>query len=315
MPYRLPKSVRLKAQARGETGRAWMSGLHETVKALANEWQLRVGEVLEGGSESLVLTAELEDGVEAVLKVGIPGLCDCANEARAYRLTDRRGYPSLLKHSESYNAILLERLGSPLGTSTQSEAEQIRIICDTLAEAWVPLNAGHSLTTGAEKARALAEFIDLTWRKLRAPCSEATKELALIFALERQAAYDPENCVLVHGDAHAHNTLKRVNTKDDERSYKFIDPDGLFAEPALDLAIPMREWNEALLQGDAVRLGQRRCERLAARTGVDERAIWQWGFVERVSTGFLMMQVGMEKQGSETLYIAERWSAQRLAWS
>ena len=76
-----------------------------------------------------MLAAELEDGAKAVLKIGIPGSCDCANEARVYRLADRRGYPQLLEHSEAQNALLLERLGSPLGTSKRSEAEQIETIC------------------------------------------------------------------------------------------------------------------------------------------------------------------------------------------
>ncbi|HEY6739760.1 MAG TPA: hypothetical protein VI076_13025 [Actinopolymorphaceae bacterium] len=35
--------------------------------------------------------------------------------------------------------------------------------------------------------------------------------------------------------------------------YRFIDPDGLFAERAYDLAIPMREWSRELLAGDTVR--------------------------------------------------------------
>jgi hypothetical protein len=42
-----------------------------------------------------------------------------------------------------------------------------------------------------------------------------------------------------------------------------VDPDGLLAEPAYDLATPMREWNRELLDGDAARLGCERCAHLS----------------------------------------------------
>lgn len=45
-------------------------------------------------------------------------------------------------------------------------------------------------------------------------------------------------------------------------------PDGLIAERAYDLAIPMREWRADLLAGDSARLGRVRCQPLAALTWV-----------------------------------------------
>jgi streptomycin 6-kinase len=47
----------------------------------------------------------------------------------------------------------------------------------------------------------------------------------------------------------------------------------------------MREYNTELLAGDTARLVRERAESLAERCGVDARAVWEWGFVERVSTG------------------------------
>ena len=90
--------------------------------------------------------------------------------------------------------------------------------------------------------------------------------------------------------------------------YKFVDPDGLFAEPAYDLGILMRGWNEELLAGDTLALGRARCAMLAELTGVDGEAIWQWGFIERVSTGLLLTQLGLP-DARDTLAIAERWVA------
>ena len=56
------------------------------------------------------------------------------------------------------------------------------------------------------------------------------------------------------------------------------------------------------LEGDL----RERARRLAARIGIDEAAIWEWGVVERVSTGLLAARVGLQPVGQEMLAAAER---------
>ena len=96
---------------------------------------------------------------------------------------------------------------------------------------------------------------------------------------------------------------------DSQPRFKFVDPDGLFIERAYDLGIIMRGWDEDRLAGDPVARGLRRCHRLAALTGVAAEPIWQWGFVERVSSGLLCLQVGLEGAG-EMLAVADAWADQ-----
>ena len=81
----------------------------------------------------------------------------------------------------------------------------------------------------------------------------------------------------------------------------------MLAEPAYDLAIPMREWSRELLDGDTARLGPERCAYLSHLTGVDPQGIREWGFVERVSTGLLTTRVGADQVGREMLDVAEVW--------
>jgi streptomycin 6-kinase len=107
--------------------------------------------------------------------------------------------------------------------------------------------------------------------------------------------------VLVHGDGHGLNALRSST------GFKLIDPDGLFAERAYDLAIPLREWSVELLGGDALAVGRERCAQLGRLTGVDTEAIWQWAFVERVSTGLLLLSLEAEQLGREMLAVAEAW--------
>ena len=44
------------------------------------------------------------------------------------------------------------------------------------------------------------------------------------------------------------------------------------------------------------------------RVGDGGRGIWEWGFVERVSTGLLAIHVGADKMGREMLDAAEAWA-------
>jgi streptomycin 6-kinase len=45
---------------------------------------------------------------------------------------------------------------------------------------------------------------------------------------------------------------------------------------------------------------------LARRCGLDATAIWQWGVVERVSTGLLTTKIGLQPVGREMLAVADQ---------
>jgi streptomycin 6-kinase len=58
----------------------------------------------------------------------------------------------------------------------------------------------------------------------------------------------------------------------------------------------------ALLQGDP----HQRARWLAARSGLDATAIWQWGVIERVSTGLLCTKIELQPVGRQMLAAADR---------
>jgi streptomycin 6-kinase len=304
----VPNAVRQKAAARGVEGTRWLRGLGGVIEQLEHDWDVVVGSVLHGGSESYVAAGTTGEGVDVIVKIAIPGN-DLAGEATTLRLAEGHGYARLLQHDAARQAMLQERLGASLAELGLPSNLQIEIICATLRRAWqIPPPAGASLPSGADKARWLAQFIAATWEELNRPCSEPIIEQALSFAEVRRRAFDPDTAVLVHGDAHSHNTLQDLQHRSAAGArFKFIDPDGLFAERAYDLAIPMREWSSELLEGDPARLGRERSGLLGHLTGVDTQAIWEWGFVERVSTGLLVMQVGAEDVGRQMLEVAHHW--------
>lgn len=300
----VPEAVRLKALFQGTEGQRWLDGLGCLVRELEQEWGVAVGPVLGGGSESYVAAAVTAGGAEVVVKLEMPPYGSFEGEVKTLLSAEGRGYARLLAHDERRHATLQERLGPSLREVGPPVAAQIKILCATLRSAWeVPAPSG--LQTGAEKARWLSGFIAATWEKLDRPCSRSVVERAIAFADKREKTFDPKTAVLVHGDAHSDNALQDPGGASGGPRFKLVDPDGLLAEPAYDLAIPMRDWSGELLAGDTARLARERCARLARLTGVDPGAIWEWGFVERVSTGLLATLVGDHESGAEMLAVAE----------
>ena len=150
------------------------------------------------------------------------------------------------------------------------------------------------------------DFIPKVWQTLNRPCPRSIIDRALEF-LDERAAYDrPAEHVLVHGDANSANLLQVPGQPGE---FRFIDPDGLCYEKAYDVGVLMREWVDEY-RSAPVRAGQERCAHLHRRTGVDPRAIWQWGYLQSVSTGLVCMQIHYDDHtGDLLLQLADAWRA------
>jgi streptomycin 6-kinase len=301
----LPLEVRRRAMATGGAAQAWLADLPALAADIARDWGLTLGATLHGGSAAYVAQARTATGGAAVLKVQMPVEPAFENELEPLLLAHGRGYVRVLRHDRARRAMLQEPLGRRLSDLGLSIDAQMQAICATLRQAWVPATPQPWLNTGAEKAAWLTKFIGELWEELGRPCSQRVIDQAAAFAQARAAAYDPERSVLVHGDAHASNTLEAL---DWAGGFKLVDPDALFGEPAYDLAIPMRDWSAELLAGDPLALGRARCTRLAALSGLDPEPIWQWGVIERVSTGLFLMKLNAEAEGREMLRVSEAWA-------
>jgi streptomycin 6-kinase len=287
----LPGVVREKAFAVG-AGR-WLEELPQLVRALEADWRLSVGRVYVDSTEALVAEAECDDGTDVVLKLIVPRDGDAAlHEATVLRLADGEGCPRLLRADIARGALLMERLGRSLYELRLPIDRRHEILVSAAQRIWRPA-PGSGLPTGAAKADRLATFIAEMWEQLDRPCSERAVEDALACARRRGDAHRDETAVLVHGDVHQWNALEA------EAGFKLVDPDGLLAEREYDLGIIMRE---DPLEGDL----RARARWLAQRTGLDEPAIWEWGVVERVSTGLLGTRVGLQPVASEMLAAADR---------
>jgi streptomycin 6-kinase len=295
--------------------------------------------------------ARQADGAPAVLKLliprpaggapsspaGMPGLSTdvTRNEITALRMAGGSGCPRLLRSDESRGALLLERLGRSLHDLALPIGQRHEILCAAASRVWRPApDAG--LPTGADKGRWLIAFITRMWEELGRPCSERAVAAAIAGAEHRIAAHDDERAVLVHGDVHQWNALEagygtgagsnrsagdepggdeagtgQAGTSQpggrEPGGFKLVDPDGLLAEAEYDLGILMREDPLELMTGDP----RERARWLARRCGLDATAIWEWGLAERVSTGLLLTQVGLQPVGRQMLAAANHVARQR----
>lgn len=282
-------------KARTEGAERWLDGLSGFVADLEREWSLAIGRPYVDATEAFVAEASLRDGTSAVIKLVVPRDGDAARrEIAVLRATDGQGCARLLRHDANRGALLLERLGPSLHDLGLPIRRRHEILCAAAAQVWrAKPEAG--LPTGANKGHWLRKHITTSWEDLDHPCSERAVDHALGCAARRVDAHDDERAVLVHGDVHEWNALRASD------GFKLVDPDGLRAEAEYDMGIVMREDPVPLLHGDP----RDRARWLAHHAGLDATAIWEWGVVERVSTGLLGTRIGLQPVARQMLAAAD----------
>jgi streptomycin 6-kinase len=286
----------------GPETRAWVEALPEIVGRVSAVWSLTAGPVLWGGKSAFVMRVQ-RGGGDAVLKIAPPGR-QFARQIATIAAAGGRGYVRLLAHDLSVNAALLEPLGGTLLESSCSMEEKLDVLAATLVEAW---KTPKPPATGWHKAAQLTQDITAHWERLGRPCSATVTRTAIEYAGRRQAGTGMET-VLCHGDPHPANALAVAQQRAGaESGYVFVDPDGFICDPAYDLGVTVRSFTgELLASDDPVAVLRGWCARLAGATGVDARAIWEWAFIERVSSGLFLMIGGHLDEGRAHLDSAER---------
>jgi streptomycin 6-kinase len=293
----VPDEVRSRTLADGHA--AWLDGLPSVLDSLAQDWSLTIGATMRGGHAALVVEATLATG--PVGPQGRGSRIPTPARLRGDRARSRRGKSCarLIRRDLTRDALLLERLGPAMSDVIVDHRSQHAMLCDTIAQLWRPLDDDIDLPTGADLAHRMRHLIPQLWEELERPCSAATIDDAVECADRRERAHHRRTSVLVHGDVHEANALQTA-----DGTFKLIDPDGLRAEPACDLGTIVRCTPDT---GDDLRV---RTKRLAARTGVDATAIWEWGTVHRVIGGLNSVRIGVcqtRLRGRHTLRSITQW--------
>lgn len=267
------------------------------VRTVCQEWELTVEGWLPGGAGTPPLAVRRSDGSAAVLKIAEPGVLDEA--VRVMKAADGVAYAEVLAWNAGRGAMLLERLGRSLWTEASHLSGQGQVLVPLLQEAWrVPLRCGRPFQSKA--SGLLTILADLGPRY--GTQHQDVLVVATEYAKQLAASETPE--VVCHGDPHAGNVLRRGG------GWALIDPDGFIGERAYDLGVVMRDaWHE-ITAAEAFRSGSARpmlleeCRRIAQHANVDLERVWQWGFVERVTTGLYLGWHGHTRESATFLETA-----------
>lgn len=300
--FPVPDLARRRAVSEGEAGCAWLAALDDVLASLEHDWGITIGPAHPGGSAAFVADATAGNGDIFVIKIGTPASDIGRNEADVLRRAAGKGYARLIRHDAGRRALLLEKLGDRLDALDLPYREQIDIMCATLLQSWMPVAPDNAYPSGADKANSLAEAILRMWYGASQPCAQNVLDTALMYCRDRAAAYNPQAAVLAHGDPHPGNILAAPTAA---TGFKFIDPDGLAIEPAYDLGVLLRAWHEGIEGRHAHDIARSHARHLTSRTQVPAEAIWQWGYIERLSTGLHLLELGETDKGREFLTVAE----------
>lgn len=295
-PPQLTAGVAARIAGLGSDGDAWVAGLPALLDEVERRWSVSVGESLAGGTAAFVATARRVDGSPAVVKVAPPWPdTDFTREVSTLAAADGIGYVLLLEHAPDLDTVLLEALGPALPRCGFSPERQLDTLCDVLAGAWqAPVAFGQGAGLAHDKATVLDELARRLWTDLDRPCPEPIVDRAMTYAARRAAAFDPERCLFIHGDAAAANALRVLTRRTGaEPGFVMVDPDGFIGDPAYDLGVMLRDWCPQLLTGGRT-VAQDYCLRVADRTRVPAQEIWEWAFLERVSTGLYALSLGLD---------------------
>jgi streptomycin 6-kinase len=303
---RVQPNVQAFAESLGVLGHRWLESLPAIIQQQCQVWSLELGELLLDGSRSYVCRVTRQDGGRAVLKLALP---EPMLEAQMMTLVaaQGRGYVEVFAHDMTNGAFLLESLGSPIHAVAHDVSKVLSVTAETLLQTWqvIPQSLPLIATTEHKAASLLALVQGLT---VKLNLHVQAVDQAVRFAHERLEARHPERQVVVHGDPHTGNLLQveqaRVGA---ESGFVFVDPEGFCCEPEYDLGVAIRDWNDALSVCTDPRATLRGwCEQLADLTGTDAEAIWQWAFLERVSTGLYLHHHGLAHLGRPFLAMADK---------
>lgn len=301
----VPDVVLAKADVDGDGGRGWAATLPGIVSDLQDLWSLRIGEQCDGGTSAYVAHAMTTAGDRAVLKIAVP-TPEFQREVRTLDLADGSGYVRLLAHDVTRHAMLMEPLGTSINRVGYPPERQLAILAAVLPSIWaLPLSDSDSDSQSkswagdpVDKAADLQPLIARLWHELDNPCSERVVARALEFAEHLSDSFAADRAVVLHGDAAAANLLQVPVTRPGaETGFVFVDPSTFVGDPAYDLGVALRDWCAELLAGDAPTLARGWCRTLAATCDADEVALWQWGYLERVSTGLYVAFLGGDGRG------------------
>ena len=308
----VPSDLTLRrARLLGLQGQQWLEGLDDVVRTTLDKFDLIFIKTLHGGSESYLALSQRADGARCVVKVMMPNDHGMVAEPAALKAAKGRGYVELIDAIPEQSVLIIEELGTPIASSALTTQQQLQHITHALQLSWQAEIEPSALVHGAKKADWLYHHIQNTPTRVTGYVEKVLIHTALDHIDLRRSLWREDAFVLVHGDAHEHNTLAirkakgQTEPQTEPTGYKLVDPDGLFFEAAYDLGILLRNWIDAYRIAQPAGALTERATWLAQQTQVSPQAMVSWGFVEIVSTGIHLLELGYADEGKDYLDLGQ----------
>jgi len=268
----LPENFRRNIRNAFPEGAAWLESLPALIADCERRWRVRVADTPFDLSYNFVAPAVTENGIDAVVKIGVP-CAELRNEIAALGLYAGGAAVELLDADARRGMLLLERARPGSKLSEVDDDEQATVIAArTARELWRQLPPAHAFPGPADWALGL--------RRLRQRFDGGTGPFdpRLVGAAESlfgELLGSSQAPMLVHGDLHHFNILSSTR-----RQWLAIDPKGLAAEPAYEVGALLRNPGPGRYLDPAVQRG--RVAVLADQLGFDPRRIAGWDAAQAV---------------------------------
>jgi len=272
----IPKSLSERVErVHGERGRAWLENLPALIDECRERWSLKLDDPFPNLSYNLTFPATGLDGVELVLKLGVP--CpELLTEAAALGWFEGIGAVRLLDHEAPLGILLMERVvpGTPLH-KLQSETEATRTAAALMRELWRFPPPNHAFPSLATWFQALAR-LRKSFRGGRGPFPvKLIDEAERTFVELRASTF---RFMILHGDLHHENILFSA-----KRGWLAIDPKGVCGDPAYEVGPFMLNQLPASDSESAITvILKQRLEIFSGELGISRSRLAQWSFCHAV---------------------------------
>jgi streptomycin 6-kinase len=279
IPIVLPERfVRTVTGCFEEAGEEWLRRLPALLAECAQSWSLTILPPFHNMSYNYVAPAICANGMETVLKVGMPGE-ELRHQIPALRCYDGRNCVRLLAADEVQGLALLERLipGTTLtGLADEAHDEQATSIAAAVMRGlWRPAPPDHGfprIEDWLEGLHRLRQHFDGGVGPFPLALVEEAESLTADLLASAAAP------VLLHGDLHHDNILAAQR-----QPWLAIDPKGIVGEPAYEVGAMLRNlWPDQHTISNPGRLLTRRVYQLSEELDLDRARVRGWAVAQAV---------------------------------
>jgi len=263
-----PRFVKTIIGVHGEKGQKWLDGFDSLLSACESRWSIAAVEQTSYPlSYNYVTPVKVQDGTEAVLKLGVPS-AETHAEIETLREFAGEGMVRLLDADPELGVLLLERITPGMMLhETGSEEEQTQAAADLIGKMRRPAPPHTPFPTLADWSRGL-EGLRRRYHGGTGPLpAQMVEQAENWFPKLISSIRQPQ---LLHGDLHHGNMLSATR-----EPWLAIDPKGVIGDTEYECVAFLRN---QLPAGDERDVLRRRVEHLVKELELERDRVLAWGF-------------------------------------